>query len=92
MERNPVWFDRPPKKRWADKGIRTEWDKDVILRTRAQAIREVAELVRKDERERIEKQFIWGQVPYYDIESGTIKEWTMRCISDDDWQALKGDK
>jgi len=27
-----------------------------------------------------------------DIESGTMKEWTMRCISDKDWQALKGEK
>lgn len=37
----------------------------------------------------IEDGFIWGQVPYHDIGSGTMKEWTMHCISDEDWQSLK---
>lgn len=37
----------------------------------------------------IEEAFIWGQVPYLDSESAAIKEWTMRCISDKEWQALK---
>ncbi len=49
---------------------------------------EIFELGKGAERERIEKEFIWGQVPYL-AEDGTIKEWTMRCISDKDWQALR---
>lgn len=47
----------------------------------------------KQERERIfnrvEAEFIWGQVKVLDLEKGEV-EWTMRCISDEDWQALKG--
>lgn len=39
-------------------------------------------------KEGLEKEFIWGQVPYHDIASGTMKEWTMRCISDEDLQAF----
>lgn len=31
---------------------------------------------------------IWGQVSYLDA-SGTIKEWTMRCISEDDFEVLE---
>lgn len=45
-------------------------------------------IIEKQERERIEKQFIWGQVKVIDLEKGEV-EWTMRCISDEDWQALK---
>ena len=41
---------------------------------------------------KIEDAFIWGQVPHLDS-SGHMKDWTMRCISDAEWQALKsGDK
>jgi hypothetical protein len=37
---------------------------------------------------KIEDAFIWGQVPHLDT-SGHMKDFTMRCIADDDWQALK---
>jgi len=37
----------------------------------------------------IEDSFIWGQVPYHDISMDTMQEWTMHCISDEDWQELK---
>lgn len=39
------------------------------------------------ERERMEKQFIWGQVKAL-TEDGWV-EWTMHCISDEDWQTLR---
>ena len=35
---------------------------------------------------KIEDKFIWAQVPYIGDPDG---EWTMRCLFDEDWQALK---
>ena len=43
----------------------------------------------------IEAAFIWGQVKVIDYHKGEI-EWTMHCISDEDWVVLQapteGDK
>ena len=49
------------------------------------------EQVRERERKlllKIEQTFMWGQVPYITT-SGKFQEWTMHCISEKDWQALK---
>ncbi|KKN78479.1 hypothetical protein LCGC14_0350110 [marine sediment metagenome] len=52
-------------------------------------VRKVARKAEQEAWRQVEEQFIWGQVPYHDIKSGTIKERTMHCISDEDWQELK---
>lgn len=48
--------------------------------------------IKRQERERIikaiEGEFIWGQVKVLDTEIGDT-EWTMRCLKDEWWQALK---
>ncbi len=61
------------------------WRENSMTRVEVRHIlRDQAEEIKKE----LEKEFIWGQVPYHDIASGTMKEWTMRCISDEDLQAF----
>jgi len=58
----------------------------LVQKGKLEGLPELTEGATKEILARIERQFIWGQVPYHDLESGTTKEWTMRCISDEDWQ------
>lgn len=78
-------FEPKPDERW----IQEEIDQAKV-RIDVTALRKDVECRQRVDRifKEIEDSFIWGQVPILDLEKGDV-EWTMRCMKDEDWQALK---